>query len=248
MQRKVNIIPMAGEGKRFVNEGYRLPKPLIKIKGIPMFVKAAQSLPRADKYIFICLNKHIKKFKLDKTIKSFFPKSHIITLTKKTNGQAVSCMKAIKLLKDNDILNIGSCDYSMKYSQLKFKKKINNSDLVVWTFKNKKIVQYNPNMYGYVKIKKNDVATKITCKKKLSQTPWNDHAIIGTFSFNKAKNFIIFSKKLLKLKQKVNNEYYLDSLAELCLKSGLKVKVNLVDNYYGWGTPKDLNDFIKKNG
>ena len=64
-------------------------------------------------------------------------------------------MKAIKLLKDNDTLNIGSCDYSMKYNQLKFKKKINYSDLVVWTFKNKKIVKNNPNMYGYVKIKKN---------------------------------------------------------------------------------------------
>ena len=93
MSRKVNLIPMAGEGIRFVNEGYKLPKPLIKIKGIPMFVKAARSLPRADKYIFICLNKHIKKFKLDKTIKYFFPKSHIIFAKK----NQCTCMKALNL-------------------------------------------------------------------------------------------------------------------------------------------------------
>ena len=88
---------------------------------------------------------------------------------------------------------------------------------------------------------KNDVATKITCKKITKL-----HGMTGNFGQKNKKRY--FSKKLLKQKQKLNNEYYLDSLAELCLKSGLKVKVNLVDNYNGWGTPKDLNDFIKKNG
>ena len=44
--RKINLIPMAGEGKRFLNEGYRTPKPLIKINGIPMFVHATKALPK----------------------------------------------------------------------------------------------------------------------------------------------------------------------------------------------------------
>ena len=39
---------MAGEGKRFLDEGYIIPKPLIKINGIPMFVYAAKALPKAD--------------------------------------------------------------------------------------------------------------------------------------------------------------------------------------------------------
>ena len=30
--RLINIMPMAGEGKRFRDEGYKDPKPLIKIK------------------------------------------------------------------------------------------------------------------------------------------------------------------------------------------------------------------------
>ena len=49
----VNLIPMAGEGQRFKNEGYKLPKPLIEIDGVPMVIKALKSLPLADKNILI---------------------------------------------------------------------------------------------------------------------------------------------------------------------------------------------------
>ena len=57
--RRVNIIPMAGEGSRFVNKGYKLPKPLIPINGVPMVVRAAKCLPDADLWIFICRENHI---------------------------------------------------------------------------------------------------------------------------------------------------------------------------------------------
>ena len=52
---------MAGEGIRFVNQGYRLPKPLIPINGMPMVVRAAKCLPKsADLWIFICKKNHLK--------------------------------------------------------------------------------------------------------------------------------------------------------------------------------------------
>ena len=120
------------------------------------------------------------------------------------------------------------------------------SDLIIWTFKNKEVVKKNPNIYGYVKINKKGYATKVTCKKQLSKKPWNDHTIIGTFSFKKAKNFINYTKKLLKNNLRVNNEFYLDTVAELCVNSNLKVKVNLVEKYFGWGTPSDLKKYLKK--
>lgn len=34
------IMPMAGEGTRFLKEGWTTPKPLIELKGIPLFVRA----------------------------------------------------------------------------------------------------------------------------------------------------------------------------------------------------------------
>ena len=246
--RKINLIPMAGEGKRFLDDGYGIPKPLIKINGIPMFVHAAKALPKADLYIFICLEKHVNKFKINKVIKNFFPNSKIIILDKLTSGQAATCLKAEKFLKKNDVLTIGACDNGMHYSQKKFNNKIDKSDLVIWTFKNNKIVSKNPNMYGYVRTKKPDNAIFVSCKKTISKVPGNDHTIIGAFSFKKAETFLKYSKDLIKQNKRINKEFYLDSVAKLCVSSNLTVKVNLVDKYIGWGTPTDfINNRTIKN-
>ena len=243
--RKINLIPMAGEGKRFLDEGYIIPKPLIKINGIPMFVHAAKALPKADLFIFICLKSHVIKFKIDKVIKSFFSKSKIIILEKTTNGQAATCLKAERLLKKDDTLTIGACDNGMHYSQKKVDNKIDKSDLVIWTFKSNKIVSKNPNMYGYIKTKKPDNAVLVSCKKTISKFPGKDHTIIGAFSFKKAETFLKYTKALIKKNERINKEFYLDSVANLCISSGLKVKVNLVKKYIGWGTPKDFMDYKK---
>ena len=246
--RKINLIPMAGEGKRFLDERYIMPKPLIEINGIPMFVHAAKALPKADLFIFICLKSHVIKFKIDKVIKSFFPKSKIIILDKTTNGQATTCLKAEKLLKKDDTLTIGACDNGMHYSQKKINNKINKSDLVIWTFKDNKIVSKNPNMYGYVKTKKPDNAIFVSCKKTISKVPGNDHTIIGAFSFKKAETFLKYSKDLIKQNKRINKEFYLDLVAKLCVSSKLIVKVNLVNKYIGWGTPTDfINNTTIKN-
>ena len=37
----------------------------------------------------------------------------------------------------------------------------------------------------------------------------------------------------------------MNSIADLFVKSGFKVKVNLVRKYFGWGTPMDLKKYLK---
>ena len=44
--RTVNLIPLAGNSKRFLDKGYLIPKQFIHINGIPMFIQAALSLPK----------------------------------------------------------------------------------------------------------------------------------------------------------------------------------------------------------
>jgi len=247
--RKVNLVPMAGTGLRFKKAGFKKPKPLININNIPMFVHSVKNLPKCDLLIFICLRSHVKKFKIDKYIKYYFPKSKIIILKRKTEGQALTCLKAEKYLNYNDCLTIGSCDYGMKYSNKIFKSRIKSSDLVVWTFKDVASIKKNPNAYGYVKSIKNDFISKTTCKKVLSNKPWEDDAIIGTFTFKKAKTFIDKTKLLIKKKIKVNNEYYLDSLINFFINSKLTAKKFKVSKFEGWGTPFELKNYKKnKNG
>ena len=54
MSKFINIMPMAGLGKRFLNSNYKLPKALININNKPMFLQAAKSMPSSNSNIFIC--------------------------------------------------------------------------------------------------------------------------------------------------------------------------------------------------
>ncbi len=65
------VMPMAGEGIRFKNHGYQLPKPLIRINKQPMFVKAAKSFPKNFKWIFITHQKINSFIELKKCTNSF---------------------------------------------------------------------------------------------------------------------------------------------------------------------------------
>ena len=76
--RSVNIMPMAGEGKRFKEAGYKVPKPLININGQPMFIKSAKCMPEADLWIFIVKEKFLKEGSIKKEISNNFENNKII--------------------------------------------------------------------------------------------------------------------------------------------------------------------------
>ena len=48
------IIPMSGIGKRFIDAGYKDPKPLIQVEGKPIIQHVVERFPGETKFIFIC--------------------------------------------------------------------------------------------------------------------------------------------------------------------------------------------------
>ena len=115
--RRVNLIPMAGQGSRFLNAGYGIPKPLIEIDGLPMVVKAAKCLPDADHWIFICRKEHLTEFELDKVLNKYFCKTTILAVDYLTEGQVSTCLIAKDYLDADDFLTIGACDNGMEYDE-----------------------------------------------------------------------------------------------------------------------------------
>ena len=186
--RRVNIIPMAGQGIRFANQGYKIPKPLIPIDGIPMVVRAAKCLPEADLWIFICRESHIINSKIKEILNKFFTSPKIISVDFLTQGQASTCLLAKKYLKPDDLLTIGSCDCRIDYNRDDYYKKIFNSDALVWTFRNNESVLRNPEMYGWIKLNRYGKISNISCKTPISNLPLKDHAITGSFLVLKKLN------------------------------------------------------------
>jgi NDP-sugar pyrophosphorylase family protein len=238
--RRVNLIPMAGAGQRFLDAGYTIPKPLIEVDGTPMAVLAAKSLPKADHWIFICRYEHILEYGIDKILRHHFPCSEIISVDNLTGGQASTCLLAKDLLRPDDILTIGACDNSMKYDQALFELQISKADALIWTFKNNKAVLDNPSAYGWVEVDSNGKAIRISCKKPISDYPLNDHAVIGSFSFLRAELFALCVENMIAKNRKINNEFYMDIAMDELIKGGFDVFPMEVIQYNCYGTPRDL--------
>jgi dTDP-glucose pyrophosphorylase len=239
---KCNLIPMAGAGKRFSDAGYSLPKPLIPVNDKPMILSACDSLPSADKWIFVVRSEHERMFPLRETLSSAYKNLSVISIDYLTEGQASTCFLAEKEIADNDSLLIGPCDNGMTWNRQKYEAliKSENVDALIWTFRNNPTVRRNPAMYGWVAVDKDDNAQKVSCKIPLSDNPINDHAVVGTFYFRKSVFFKDAYLSMVGKKRKTNNEYYVDVLMNELIEKGLKVKVFEIDKYICWGTPDDL--------
>ena len=108
------ILPMAGRGSRFFENGFVCPKPLIEIAGKPFFYWAARSI---EKYVdcadltFVVLEEHIRDFAIDAKIKAYWPNARIIALPAVTEGAAITALRGAEGLPDGEPLLFNDCDH-----------------------------------------------------------------------------------------------------------------------------------------
>lgn len=239
----INIIPACGEGQRFAADGYKNIKPLIKIKNKTMLEATIESLPRAKKNIVIVLSEHQKKYKIVSKHKKMH-NTEFLLLNKKTDGMSRTCMKAQKLLSDNQPILISSCDYSVVYKDEKFQSILEtvDPDVVIWTFKGYPDARIQPYAYAYIE-ENNGYVTKISEKVPISSTPHKDKIVQGIFYFKTAKLFYEASNIMFRNKNHVNGEYYIASSINGLIKKNKRVISFGVDKYICWGTPFDYKTF-----
>ena len=244
-----NIIPMAGLGSRFSKEGYLLPKPLLPVSGKPMILRVMESMPESDKWIFIVRKEHIDKFEIDRLLKKGIPDAIIVPVDKTTEGQASTCMLAMPYLDPEEPMFIAACDNSFLYNKKKYTQLVKNPevDAVVWTFTKNKLLEEKPEAWGWIKLDSDNLTIKdMSVKIPVSDTPYNDHAVVATFYFRKAKEFEAAYKLMVKENHRINNEFYVDSIPVFYKKLGKRSVIFDVDLYVGWGKPGDLYDYQEK--
>jgi NDP-sugar pyrophosphorylase family protein len=72
------IIPMSGIGKRFIEAGYKDPKPLIIIENKPIIEHVINLFDKAnDHFVFICNNLHLKETNMSEILLSIVPNCKI---------------------------------------------------------------------------------------------------------------------------------------------------------------------------
>ncbi len=237
------VMPMAGRGSRFKNEGYQVTKPLIKVNGEPMFKKASNSLPDYERYIYICLEDDLEEIMRSTVEEGKSKDIRYIALKEVTDGQAKTSKVGLHSCIESKPITISACDHGVLFNEEEYQKHIykDDFDVLVWVKKGHVGAYRNPEMYGWVSTKGNRI-TKVSVKKQINN-PREDPIIIGTFTF---KNSYILGKclnSLISRDARVNGELYVDSCIDEAMVLGYRCLTLDVDHYVCWGTPNDLRTF-----
>lgn len=244
------LIPMAGEGKRFQEKGYKTSKPLILTtdlktgKKLPMVIASLQGIAKEeDNLFFVIRDFHVGTGIQDEIIKHY-PNSKFIITQKLTEGQASSCYLAKSFINNDSELMICSCDNGQIFETGRFEKLKKESDTIIFTYRNHHHVEVSPTSYGWVKTQENSSrAQEVSVKTPISLTPQKDHAISATFWFKKGYDFIQNTEKMFSVNHRINNEFYVDLVMHYAINSGLKVNVFEIQKYLSWGTPQDYENY-----
>lgn len=221
MDRKVGmkiIIPMVGKGSRFKTTGINLPKPLIPVRGMPMFLWSIKNLPHEfENYIFICLKEQIELFQIDKQIRRYL--SELVTVVacdQATDGQACTVLLAEDLIGNEPIIihNVDTffgCDMSFIND--------NTIDGAIPYFESA-----DPAM-SYLRFGQSNRVVEMAEKKMIST-----HATIGLYYFTRGSDFIWAAKRMIAENFRVNNEFYVGPVYNYLIEKGCTI-VGVPANY-----------------
>lgn len=236
IQENLNIvIPMAGRGSRFQEAGYSFPKPLIEVNGKPMIQTVVENINIKGKYIFICLEEHIRKYNIKKMLNIIKPGCEVISLSKVTKGAADTVLKAKKFINNSDPLIIANSDQYIEW----------DSNETMYFFNNDKMnggiltFESTHPKWSFVKLNKKGFVTNVAEKKPIS-----NNATVGIYFYKKGKDFVSCAEEMIKNNVKYKNEFYVCPVYNELIKRGGKIKIKKVKEMWGLGTPEDLSRFL----
>ncbi len=240
------LLPMAGAGSRFYVQGFLTPKPLLPVEKNPMVVEAVKCLPPSKRNVFMCLEEHLAKYPLTKTLEDYFPQTTIVPIEKVTEGQACTCeigLRGANIPGDQSIL-ISASDNGAYYDVDDYYKLVDDPkvDVIVWSFTNNPTSKLYPQMYAWLDVDASGTIHEVSVKKPFVNKE-NKHCIIGTMFFRRASLYLEGLQEIYQKNIRTNGEFYVDNLLNPLIEKGYNVKVFEVKNYLCWGTPNDYKTY-----
>lgn len=243
---KVHIImPMAGEGSRFKEKGYTVPKPLIELGDHKLYQHALRSLEGLKKqnkeleftYTFIVRDEFYDEVSLE--ILKSYPKANIYSVNKTTKGALETVMLVEDYILDDEYVISIDCDLEFKSEEFIYQltDAIEAEVPLLLSFYSR-----DPK-YSYVSVNEYGEGCMVREKETIST-----HAIGGCYCLGPGKLF----KKCAKMyiydfyKGKISSpEIYMSLIynyiiKEICDTVAVYDMNFHEDHYWSYGTPDDL--------
>jgi NDP-sugar pyrophosphorylase family protein len=243
--RRVNMIPMAGSGNRFRQEGYRVAKPLIPVRGEPMALRAARSMPPADNWIFLPRRQDLDRHPIERALRRFSKDCTIVPVDSLTSGQAATCLLAADSLHRDDELFISSCDYEVRFDFDSWNEILANPSIdgAIWTYRMRGLPIKNPDAFAYCRVVDRGglaVVTEVVEKRRISSAPELDPMVVGSFWYRRAEDFVFGARRMIEQGISVNGEHYVGTSINQLIEAGKTFVAFDVEQWISFGDPFEL--------
>lgn len=233
---KLNVlIPMAGAGSRFAQQGYTFPKPLIDVEGKPMIEVVVNNLNIEAHYIFLVQKSHYEQYNLKYLLNLIAPGCDIVQLDGITEGAAVTTLLAKELINNENPLVIANSDQYIEWNSNECMYAFGADDIDggILTF-----TAHHPK-WSYAKLGDTGFVTEVAEKQVIS-----DYATCGVYYWKHGSDYVKYAEQMIAKNIRVNNEFYVCPVFNEAIGDGKLFRVKNVDRMWGIGTPEDLNYFL----
>lgn len=247
------LIPMAGDGKRFQDAGYKSNKAVLPMiyrktgESCPMVVCSTLDLPGINgdgsNIAFVMRDFH-REIGIDTEIRKWYPKATFFSVKDLTEGQACTCLLAREFIDSGELL-IAACDNGIEYDLQAFEKLKKENDAIVFTDRHNERVSEHPDAFGWAYVDSRNKITGVSVKKHISDSPENDHAFVATFWFRSGDIFVRAAEKMIQENDRINNEFYVDQVIKHVVDLGYSASVFEVERFLNYGTPEDYENYGK---
>ena len=239
MMRPLHIImPMAGEGSRFMKEGWTTPKPLIELHGIPLFMRAIGSVSVAGaamKFSFIVRQEHIEHYHLEERLQAFAPGCIVVPIDTVTEGAACTVLLAEKWINTDDPMMIANSDQYVDIDINEYLSAMGSADGLIMT------LFADDAKWSFIRYDENNFVTMVREKEVIS-----NEATVGIYNYRRGRDFVSAAHQMIEQNIRVNGEFYVAPVYNEMIRNGKKIVFhNIGDHMYGLGIPEDLEAFVK---
>jgi capsule biosynthesis phosphatase len=231
------IIPIGGIGKRFKDEGFDLPKPLIPVLGKPMIYRVIENLDlKEEDKIHIIYNPELNIFRFESFLRKEFPKIdfNFICLSGLTKGAAETILFGLERIPDKilseDFL-IMDCDTFYGDNILEKYRKCKNKNSIFYF-----IDEENDPIFSYITIDESGKVSGIKEKIKISK-----FANTGAYGFSSGVVLKEYCKKI----SNGERELYVSLIYQKMLEDGIKIDSEEIEKFNCVGTPLQLKIYCE---
>ena len=234
------VVPMAGLGSRFQLAGFKTPKPLIDIRGRPMYAWATDSLPLelSTRLIFVLLSSQPEFPALRADILHRYARYHPIVcdVPAMTEGQAITVLRAKDWIDADDPLLIHNADTAFRidpsWVQQAWRQNCDGA-LLVFPSQEKRWSFSRERADGWV--------AEVREKEVIS--PW---ASTGSYWFRRGSDFVRLVAARVNTGRREASEYYVGPLYNDLIAEGGKVRNFRIKRLFCFGTPEDYDRTLRE--